>query len=252
MYFCFSLYYLMNLVIDIGNSKIKTAVFKNGLLLEKNSSSTEDIIFLLQSISKKYNITNAILSRVGVLDKKELNKIKKLIDVHILNQDTNLPFINKYTTPHSLGVDRIALVGAAIDQYPNKNVLIIDAGSCITYDFVNKKREYYGGAISPGIEMRYKSLNSFTANLPKLTLINEVPFFGNSTENAIHRGVLNGVIQEIEGVIDQYKAKNKKLTIVLTGGDTIFLAKNIKSTIFANPNFLLEGLNSILIHNIDE
>jgi len=242
----------MNLVIDIGNSKIKTAIFKDGLLLEKNSFLNEDLIFSLQTISKKYNITNTILSSVGALDMKEINEIKNLFDVHVLNQETKLPFINKYTTPHSLGVDRIALVAAAINKYSNKSILIIDAGSCITYDFVNEKKEYFGGAISPGIEMRYKSLNTFTANLPKLTLIDEVPLIGNSTNNAIHHGVLNGVIQEIEGIIDQYKAKNQKLTIVLTGGDTIFLAKNIKSTIFANPNFLLEGLNSILIHNIDE
>ncbi len=242
----------MNLVIDIGNSKIKTAIFKNGELYKKQSIFKDSLLDLLQDISKKYNITNTILSSVGALNEKELFEFKNLFNLHVLNQDSNLPFINNYATPNSLGVDRIALVAAAVDQYPNKNVLIIDAGSCITYDFVNNKREYFGGAISPGIEMRYKSLNSFTANLPKLTLVNEIPAVGNSTKNAIHSGVLNGVILEIEGIIDQYKAKNKKLTIVLTGGDTIFLAKNIKSTIFANPNFLLEGLNSILIRNLSK
>lgn len=144
------------------------------------------------------------------------------------------------------------MVAAAVNAFPNENVLIIDAGSCITFDFVNNNKEYDGGAISPGIEMRYKAIHAFTVNLPKLTISDEIPKTGNSTKNAIHLGVENGTIQEIEGVIEQYKAKYSKLTIVLTGGDTIFLAKNIKSTIFANPNFLLEGLNSILIYNKDE
>ena len=128
-------------------------------------------------------------------------------------------------------------------------MLVIDAGSCITYDFVNDKAVYPGGAISPGIEMRYKAVHQYTANLPLLSKRDDIPLIGDSTENAIHLGILNGVICEIEGIIEQYRLKNIKLTVVLTGGDTNFLAKNLKSSIFATPNFLLEGLNSILIHN---
>jgi len=190
------------------------------------------------------------LSSVGDFNKNELDEIQKLFSVLVLNENTKLPFINKYKTPKTLGVDRIALIAAAIFRYPNENVLIFDAGSCLTYDFINNNKVFYGGAISPGIEMRYKALNSYTENLPKLSAIEKIPSEGNTTENAIHFGVINGIIQEIEGVISLFKAKNKKLTVVLTGGDTIFLAKNIKSTIFANPNFLLEGLNGILIYNI--
>ncbi len=169
-----------------------------------------------------------------------------------LNHQTKLPFINKYLTPKTLGVDRLALIAAASSQFPNENTLVIDAGSCITFDVLNEFGEYFGGSISPGIEMRYKAVNHYTANLPLLSKSESIPELGNSTENAIHHGILNGVIQEIEGVIGQYKTKYQKLTVVLTGGDTIFLAKNLKSSIFAIPNFLLEGLNRILIHNIDE
>ena len=242
----------MNLIIDIGNTQIKTAVFKEKKLLEKNSFSKKDLFNNLNNISKNYFIDQTILSSVGKLNKKEMDYVIELFNPLVLNHSTKLPFINNYATPKTLGVDRIALVAAAVDIFPSKNVLIIDAGSCVTFDFVNENKEYDGGAISPGIEMRYKAIHTFTANLPKLSRSKEIPKIGNTTKNAIHLGVENGIIQEIEGVINQYKAKYSKLTIVLTGGDTIFLAKNIKSTIFANPNFLLEGLNSILIHNLDE
>jgi len=240
----------MNLVIDIGNTQIKTAVFDKYTLLHKETFSNSKLVQSLKNISAKFSVSNAIVSNVGNFKKNDLDKINKLFSLLVLNEKTRLPFINNYKTPKTLGVDRIALLAAAAIKYPNKNVLIFDAGTCITYDFLNTKKEYFGGAISPGIEMRYKSLNSYTAKLPKLSAIEKIPSVGNSTDNAIHFGVLQGVINEIEGVIGLFKAKNQKLTVVLTGGDTIFLAKNIKSTIFANPNFLLEGLNGILIYNI--
>lgn len=242
----------MNLIIDIGNSLIKTAVFNQNEILEKNSFLNKEFSNNLILILKKYNIDHTILSSVGKLSKNQIKVVQDLFTPLVLSITTKLPFVNKYETPETLGVDRIALVAAAVNKFPSKNVLIIDAGSCVTFDFVNFNKEYYGGAISPGIEMRYKAIHTFTANLPELSRSDTIPEIGNTTKNAIHLGVENGIIQEIEGVIHQYKAKYSKLTIVLTGGDTIFLAKNIKSTIFANPNFLLEGLNSILIYNIDE
>ena len=242
----------MNLVIDIGNTQIKAAVFDHVSLVHKDNFKAAKIMSRLQELTSMYPIDKVIVSHVAKIDLEELDELKSLSKVLILNQDTKLPFKNNYLTPKTLGVDRMALVAGAVSQFPKKNVLVIDAGSCITYDFVNDNAEYYGGSISPGIEMRYKAVHHFTANLPLLDKKNEIPEIGNSTANAIHQGILNGVIQEIDGVIQQYKDKNQKLTVVLTGGDTIFLAKNIKSSIFAIPNFLLEGLNSILIHNIDE
>ena len=241
----------MNLTIDIGNTRVKTAVFQKDKMLFNGSCSLQNFKKSIIKIVDKYSIKNAIVSSVGNLKDENFEFLNNLVALHFLTYKTDVQFINKYKTPSSLGVDRIALVSAAIDQFPNSNVLVFDVGSCITYDFVNNKKEYFGGAISPGIEMRYKALHSFTANLPELAAISKIPAIGNSTENAIHLGVLQGVICEIEGVIAMFKAKNQKLTIVLTGGDTIFLAKNIKSTIFANPNFLLEGLNSILKYNIE-
>jgi len=242
----------MNLVIDIGNTQIKVAVFDHTSLVYQDNIDAVKIVSVLKNLAEKYAISDVILSHVAKIDAEDLNQMKSIFKILVLNHKTKLPFINKYLTPSTLGVDRLALVAGAVNKFPTENVLVIDAGSCITYDFVNSRSEYFGGSISPGIEMRYKSVNSFTANLPLLDKTDDLPDIGNSTDNAIHRGILNGVIQEIDGVIQQYKDINRKLTVVLTGGDTIFLAKNIKSSIFAIPNFLLEGLNSILIHNIEE
>jgi len=242
----------MNLVIDIGNTQIKVAVFQQTILIFKDQFHSDEIISRVLSVTEQYDIKKSIISHVTNLDQAVILELKKLVNLIELTYETKLPFNNKYLTPKTLGVDRLALIAGAQGQFPNKNVLVIDAGSCITFDFINQDGKYYGGDISPGIEMRYKAVNHYTANLPLLKKTEILPEMGNSTQNAIHRGVLNGVIQEIEGVISQYRTKYQKLTVVLTGGDTIFLAKNLKSSIFAIPNFLLEGLNSILIHNIDE
>jgi type III pantothenate kinase len=198
---------------------------------------------------KKYNITNGILSSVSFIAEKKIEKLKNIINLSILSSSTKVPFINLYETPKTLGVDRIALVVNAVKKFSKKNILIIYSGTCITFDFVNEESEYLGGAISPGIEMRYKSLNVFTSKLPILEKKIAQNFIGNSTNESINSGVVNGVIQEIEGVINQYKRKYLDLTVVLTGGDTNFLSKQLKSSIFANQNFLLEGLNEILIFN---
>jgi type III pantothenate kinase len=242
----------MNLVIDIGNTQIKVAVFQQTILIFKDQFYLDEVISRVLSITEQYAIKKAIISHVTNLDRAVILELEKLVNLIELNHQTKLPFTNKYLTPKTLGVDRLALVAGAKGQFPDKNVLIIDAGSCITFDFLNQDGTYFGGDISPGIGMRYKAVNHYTANLPLLDRTDVLPELGDSTQNAIHRGILNGVIQEIEGVISQYKRKYQKLTVVLTGGDTIFLAKNLKSSIFAIPNFLLEGLNSILIHNIDE
>jgi type III pantothenate kinase len=136
-----------------------------------------------------------------------------------------------------------------VNKYPNNNVLIIDAGTCITYDFITKKNDYLGGAISPGIRIRYKSLHNLTANLPLLDTNLPETLIGNSTESSIHSGVVFGVIKELDGVIDQYREEHQDLTVILTGGDAKFLSNQLKNSIFANSNFLLEGLNFILDYN---
>lgn len=242
----------MNLVIDIGNTQGKAAVFLREALLEKKIFPREEILQAIEQFYREYPIKKGIISSVAGLDENSSAFIRINYDFIFLGPDTIVPFENRYKTPQTLGVDRIALMSAASVQYPNLPVLVIDAGTCITYDLLTEENQYFGGAISPGIDMRYKALHQFTANLPLLVKEEEIPVVGDTTRSAMHSGVLNGIILEIDGIIAQQKSNNKKLTVILTGGDTNFLSKKVKSTIFAQPNFLLEGLNSILIHNFDE
>lgn len=242
----------MNLIVDVGNSYVKFAVFQQGKLIHKIVSELSLLNDTYKSIKDNFlNIEKVIISSVGKLESKQIETIKKQDNVLILNSDVKFPFQNLYKTPKTLGVDRIALVSAAVNQFQNKNVLIIDAGTCITYDYITSKNQYLGGAISPGIRLRYHSLHNLTANLPLLDY--EIPknIIGQSTSEAIHSGVINGVLKEIDGVIDEYQKKYSDLTVILTGGDTNFLSNQLKNSIFANSNFLLEGLNFILEFNTD-
>ncbi len=243
----------MNLIIDIGNTRVKLAVFKHNSILSRKTVQKN---FFIKEIEKiilaQPTITKAIVSSVDNFSKEEEEQLKNLIPCLVLvSKNIQLPFINKYSTPSTLGVDRIALIASAAVQYPKQNVLVIDAGTCITYDFLTTKNEYLGGAISPGLTIRYEALHNLTAKLPLLQPKDTTVLIGNSTETSIHSGIINGIINEIDGVIKQYQSQYADLTVILTGGDTNFLAKRLKSSIFANANFLLEGLNYLLKINID-
>jgi type III pantothenate kinase len=242
----------MNLAIDVGNTRVKIAVFEKDKLVELFVFNKTKILSEIKDILKKHEISTGIMSNVASISDSKLKKIKNLVQIHIISSLTEVPFKNLYKTPETLGVDRIALVAGAVSQFSGHNVLVIDAGTCITFDFVNSEGKYIGGAISPGLKMRFNSLNHFTANLPLLEKDDLIDFIGKNTKESMNSGVINGVIQEIDGVINQYKKKFLDLTVVLTGGDTNFLAKQLKSSIFANQNLLLHGLNKILILNIDK
>lgn len=242
----------MNLCIDIGNSRIKAAIFKGDALIKTFSFLKEFLFEELTIIKSNYPIKNAVLSSVITINQDSLIKLEKLFPIKVLSINLKLPFTLSYKTKDTLGLDRIALVAAAAAKYPRNNVLIIDAGTCITYDFISEANNYLGGSISPGIKMRYQALHNQTAKLPQLELNYPNNLIGNTTANSIHSGVCFGVVYEISGIITQYKSKFRELTVVLTGGDTNFLAEKLKSTIFANSNFLLEGLNFILNFNLQE
>ncbi len=239
----------MYLIVDVGNTRVKTVVFEEKKNIKHYVFDKSDIIFNIKNIVSEFKIEHGIISSVGELSVEQVQELQQILNLTELNHQTKVPFINKYKTPRTLGVDRIALASAGVESFPNKNVLIIDAGTCITYDFVTKNAEYLGGAISPGVKMRYRALHDYTAKLPKLEIQDIDNFIGNDTQTSIHSGVINGVANEINGIISQYEQKYKDLTIVLTGGDMFFLRKQLKSGIFAIPNFLLEGLYSIFIYN---
>ena len=240
----------MNLVIDVGNTSIKIGIFKEESMIHKETIKPETFLSVIKEIKNNYTlISQALLSSVSYLKEEDVRFIKELFPTTILNHKVRMPFKNKYKTPTTLGVDRLALVVAAVCQFPAKDVLIIDAGTCITYDFKNKQEEYLGGAIAPGLRLRYRSLNNFTSKLPLLDVGYPKHHIGNSTKQAIHSGVVNGVLYEIEGTITKYCNIYTDLTVILTGGDAHFLSKRLKNSIFATSNFLLEGLNHILAFN---
>ncbi|MGJ8664811.1 MAG: type III pantothenate kinase [Patiriisocius sp.] len=242
----------MYLIVDVGNTLNKLAVFDGGMLVHKKVLGKEEFLDAVNDVSATYPaIDYCMISSVGKLSEETIKALNTLYKVRVLTHESKIPFINLYETPTTLGVDRIALVAAAAVQFPEKSTLVIDAGSAITYDFLTNENKYLGGAIAPGIAMRYKALHHFTANLPLLEKIEDFTLIGNSTNRAMHSGVLEGVLFEMDGVIDAYKKEYPDLTIILTGGDTDFLRDRLKNDIFANSNFLLEGLNHILEHNID-
>ena len=243
----------MNLIIDVGNTKVKLAIFSDQVCIKKASASHEKLIHKIIKLKKDFLIIEyAILSSVSKVTDGDLKQLKKEFKLLVLHDTIKIPFENCYETPSTLGVDRIALVSASVYKYPDKNVLIIDAGTCITYDFITKQNKYLGGAISPGIRMRYKSLHNLTANLPLLDTKQPKKLVGNSTNESIHSGIINGILKEMDGIVSEYEKKYQDLTVILTGGDTKFLSKQLKSSIFANSNFLLEGLNFILEFNKNE
>lgn len=240
----------MFLILDIGNTRAKLAVFEEGSLKRLEVVLTPKIFEKIFDFFSEFNITHSIVSSVAGFSADEVARLKELLNPIFLDAETPVPFHNAYGTPKTLGVDRIALAAAAVQQYPGKNVLVIDAGTCITYDFIDANKNYLGGAIAPGIRMRYRSLSEFTAKLPLLETYAPDDFIGTDTATSMHVGVVNGVYNEIKGLVNQYKARYQHLTVVLTGGDTKFLSEQFKNGIFAHPNFVLEGLHTILIFNI--
>ncbi len=240
----------MNLVIDAGNTSIKLAVFRKKELLFLTSSDRAGFPKAVKDVFSKFpEIAQALVASVGLLTKKELNVLAIFCKVQLLTSIAAVPFKNLYSSPKTLGVDRIALATAAFYNHPHSNTLVIDAGTCITYDMITERGEYLGGAISPGLLMRYRALHQHTAKLPLLDPSPFVELIGNSTEKSMHSGVINGISQEIDGVISQYHRRFEHLTVILTGGDGQFLSNRLKNTIFANSNFLLEGLNYLLEYN---
>jgi type III pantothenate kinase len=240
----------MLLAIDAGNTQIKGAVFEQNTLLYKEIISFTDWKNSLNKILKTFpNITDLVISSVGKLSKEDFFEFNSEMKIEFISNQSMFPFKNLYTSPETLGIDRMILASGAVLQFPNKNRLVIDAGTCITYDFVNKDNNYLGGAISPGIRLRYESLHNYTAKLPLLN--REIPeqLIGNSTQQSIHSGIINGVTMEIDGFINANFNTYDNFIIILTGGDAEFLAERLKNTIFANSNFLLESLNQTFQYN---
>lgn len=241
----------MVLVVDIGNTRIKCAVYELDTNIASfvftNELAENNFKNILQTYPKT---TNVIVSSVTDKLHFDFHTFSRTVNVHFVTHADTFPFQNKYATPKTLGVDRMILAAGATLLFPEQNRLVIDAGTCVTYDFIDKYNNYLGGAISPGLRLRYESLHQFTSKLPLLTLEEPIGVIGNSTTQSIHSGVVNGLTLEMDGFITSYKQQYENFTIILTGGDTVFLAKRLKNTIFANSNFLLDSLNQFFQYKI--
>jgi type III pantothenate kinase len=237
----------MNLVIDIGNTRIKYGVFNKNTLVAEGVISDH----LIDPVLVQYEITNSIVCSVAEQPeelKKKLNANTNYID---FSSETSAPIKNLYKSKQTLGSDRLAAAIGAHLQFPEKNVLAIDTGTCIKYNFITAKGEYIGGAISPGIEMRFKALNHFTQRLPIVEANYDLNILiGNNTQDSILSGVMNGALKEVEGTIAEYNKQYPGITTVITGGNHAYFVKRLKSSIFADPFLLLKGLNAIIEYNV--
>ncbi len=240
----------MNLIIDEGNTKIKFYFVKGNNFVKKSETfQKEKKILLLKEKEILQKVKNVVYSSV-LNDTEEIENFFKNKFLVKLTEKTPVPIKNFYKTPETLGKDRLAAVVGASVLFPGKNVLVIDAGTAITYDFINSRKEYYGGNISPGLRMRFRALHEFTAALPIVEPEEQIPFTGSSTKEAILAGVVNGIVFEIEGYINRFKSLYKDLKVILTGGDIFYFEKRIKNHIFAEPNLVPIGLNEILNYNL--
>lgn len=235
----------MNLIVDIGNTQIKFALFERQTLLVKGSGDLKNLIAFIEG--KK--IQQALVSSVTQDHKVEEVLNENQIDFRSLTHETVIPISNEYKTKETLGDDRLANVVAASQLFPNQNTLVIDCGTCIKYDALTGKNQYFGGSISPGLVMRFKALNHYTGALPLVEPMSIDYVVGKDSNESILSGVINGCVQEIEGIIGQYQSIYEKLTVILTGGDASFFDKELKSNIFVESNLTLIGLNEILLYN---
>lgn len=237
----------MQCIVDIGNTKTKLAIFQN-----------REIVFFRELINGIDNETKASIARLkptsGIISSvAESNGNWQELFPEIswieLSRSLNLPVTLDYDTPDTLGLDRIALASAAASLYPARNILVIDAGTCVTYDLITSDAIFVGGAIAPGLHMRLKAMHAFTAKLPLVKVNTEVNVLGKNTESCMQVGALHGLAAEIEGIISRYGEQFEDLQTVVTGGDSNLLAPLVKNNIFAHPKFLLEGLHAILAYN---
>lgn len=234
----------ITLCIDFGNTRKKIAVFKKNKIQE-TVILNDDSIDTFDSLLKKFQPQRSILSSVIDHDPAIEELLASKTKFHKLSHLTKLDFTTPVGKPETIGADRLALASAAVKFYPKKNNLIIGLGTCITYNFINKYHEFLGGAISPGMEMRFKSVHQFTAKLPLINAESNVPLIGYDTKTNILSGVVLGMAKEIDGFIDAYKEKYRNFNVLLTGGDTVYLEPHLKNRIFADTDLIFKGLYAI-------
>lgn len=235
----------MILLADIGNTRIKTACVERGQLQHQFSIAVNRSADLPDLLKACPPAVRCWIAAVRDVPKAFYQALPTSCVMAHLTAQTPLPFRISYDSPETLGSDRIAAVAAAYGRFPKTNVLVIDMGSCITYDLLTAEGVYKGGGISPGIHMRFKAMHHFTGKLPLAEPVRSVQLTGNNTQKSIQSGVMNGVQAEIDGIISQYEDVYEKLTVILGGGDNIYFDKQFKNNIFAVSNLVIEGLQVV-------
>ena len=239
----------MNLVIDIGNSRIKAFLLAKDEVIRETVFSVDPIENISRFVAEE-QVDNAMVSASGNVEVEFLNYLNTNFKTLLFDHHTKLPIRNKYRTPETLGKDRLAAVVGAFELYPSEPSLVVDLGTCVTYDAIDSDGNYYGGSISPGLKMRCKAMHHFTARLPEIEPA-EIDFqVGFDTVSSLLTGVILGLSYEVDGFIQQYQRKYKELNVILTGGDADLVSKYIKSTFIINKRIALLGLNKILRNNV--
>jgi type III pantothenate kinase len=238
----------MNIVVDDGNTRTKLATFSGSK--DELSSHVFESENELQAFLQNHTFENAVVSSVRGRAGDLLGWIAATGKKISLAPSISMPLQIKYSTPATLGVDRIAAAVGAQQLFPKTNCLVIDAGTCITYEFVTGQGEYMGGGISPGVRMRFEAMHRLTAKLPLAPAIKDAPLIGATTAECLQSGVMNGASEEIKGIISRYRSQFNSLQVVLCGGDAGFFENILKPSIFVAPNLVLHGLRGILIHHV--
>ncbi|MCK9413794.1 MAG: type III pantothenate kinase [Prolixibacteraceae bacterium] len=242
----------MNLVVDIGNSRTKLAIFLKKELID--SWTVDELkIGRLEEIKKNYpDLRRAILSSVSTTDPEVISYLKSGFSYFLeLNYLTPVPINNQYKSPQTLGLDRLAAAIGARELFPGKDLLVIDAGTAVTLDLIESNGTFLGGNISPGLQSRFRALHEFTRNLPLIAEKGEYLEIGQTSEEAIRSGVINGMVFEMDGSIDLFRKKRPGLQPLLTGGDALFFERRLKNAIFVKFEITLIGLNRILEYNVE-
>lgn len=233
------------LVVDIGNTRSKGGVFEDGVLLSEVLVFGDDLL-PLQTLIETWNPTHSLVGSVAKDSQVLMDLLKQHTSAIQLSPDLIFPFKNEYATPQTLGMDRVAGIAGAVQLFPEKNCLVIDAGTCVTFDFVTNDNRYLGGAISPGLNMRLKAMHTFTQKLPDLLFERPDNYIGDSTRSSMLSGSYFGLMGEINETIARYEEQFGEVQVLLCGGDAAMFDKRTKKSIFAAPDLVLNGLFKIL------
>ena len=233
---------------DFGNTRLKAAIFTNAALVELRVLATGNLEEIEKLLSE-FSVEKTILSSVIHHDKAIEKLLAKRTKFHLLGPSTVINFTTPVGKPETIGADRLALIAAAVDIYPNEHNLVISLGTCITYNFINNTHAFLGGSISPGMQMRFKAMHEQTALLPLISPSSEFPLVGYDTKTNILSGVILGMAAEIDGIITAYEQKYGNFNVLLTGGDISYFVPHLKKRIFADQNLIYKGLYAICEKN---